>query len=222
MRFSNFQNALLLMGAGIVFLFAGCQPNVNVEVVDLNKVLDVFEKTLAELDGDDKEAASADDIKSLKEEDKEKENLFLTTFATNLNKAKIMKDPVGVEFANAGTINGFTDKDGNNQKSSTEKQVFTLDLDMERNRVVATDNNNHYRDYHYRPRFGFFSGYMLGSMLSRSNSYYSGPRATAKPDYSKKTMSPKNYHSSAVAKAKSAARSSYRSRSGSRGFSFGK
>lgn len=222
MRFTklNFIVAMLL-SVGIVS-FAGCTSTVNVDVVDLNKVLDAFETTLEELDGED-ESGSAESLNQPVEEDKEKESEFLTAFAKNLNTANVTKGPVGVEFNESGSIIGFADSDNNNVKSSAEKQVFTLDLDFERNRVVASDNSGHYRDHRYRPRFGFFSGYMLASMLNRNNSYYTGARASARPDYSKKTMSPKNYHSSAVSKAKTAARrTSTRSRSGSKGFSFGK
>ena len=210
---------VLLFCVGAVCV-AGCS-GVNVDVVDLNKVLDSFESTLAELDGGD-ETASADALAQPVEEDKEKENEFLAAFAKNLNAAKVVKRTVGVEFNESGSIIGFADGDKNNTKSTTEQQLFTLDIDAERNRVVASDTGGHYRDHHYRPRFGFFSGYMLGSMLRRNTSYYSGARMSAKPDYSKKTMSPKNYYSSAVSKAKTTARASSRSRSGSRGFSFGK
>ena len=221
MQFSKHAAVCFLAGS-LIILVGGCQPNIEVEVVDLNKVLDIFDQTLQQLDGDDKEATSAEQLKDVTEEDKDKESEFLTKFANNLNQAKLIKGPIGVEFASAGTIDGFSDKDGNNIRSTSEKQLFSLDLDPARNRVVATDNGGHYRDHQYRPRFGFFTGYMLGSMMNRSNSYYTGARATSKPDYSNKSMSPKNYHASAVSKAKTAARASYRSRSGSRGFSFGK
>ena len=221
MQFAKLSYISLVLSCVAVVLVAGCSSNVNVDVVDLNKVLDTFESTLAELDGGD-ETGSADALAQPAEEDKEKEKEFLTAFAKNLNAAKVVKRTVGVEFNESGSIIGFADGDKNNTKSTTEQQLFTLDIDAERNRVVASDTGGHYRDHHYRPRFGFFSGYMLGSMLRRNTSYYSGARASAKPDFSKKTMSPKNYHSSAVSKAKTTARSSSRSRSGSRGFSFGK
>ena len=210
--------SFLLFSVAAIFV-AGCST--PVDVVDLNKVLDTFESTLVQLDGDD-ETGSSDALAQPVEENKEKESEFLATFAKNLNTAKVVKRTVGVEFNASGSIIGFADSDKNNTKSATEQQLFTIDIDAERNRVVASDTGGHYRDHQYRPRFGFFSGYMLGSMLNRNNSYYSGARASAKPDFSKKTMSPKNYHASAVSKAKTTARSSSRTKSGSRGFSFGK
>ena len=221
MRYLKLNFVVAMLAVGIVSI-AGCTSTVNVDIVDLNKVLDAFETTLTELDGED-ESGSADSLNQPVEEDKGKESEFLTAFAKNLNTAKVMRGPVGVEFNESGSIIGFADGDKNNIKAGSEKTVFTLDLDLDRNRVVASDNSGHYRDHRYRPRFGFFSGYMLGSMLNRNNRYYSGSRASARPDYSKKTMSPKNYHTSAVSKAKTAARrTSTRSRSGSKGFSFGK
>ncbi len=231
--------------AGLVGLLAlnGCSSG-NVEVVDLNKVLDVFQATLTELDGVDEsvtassvtgtspdngaETPNATDPGAAKEEPAKQEEKeehttkFLTLFAKKLNEAKVSANPVGVEFAQSGTIKGFTDTNSNNTRDSGEKDLFTLDIDAANSRVVASDGT-YYRDHRYRPRFGFFSGYMIGSMMNRNRSYYSGSRAAMKPDFSKKTMSPKSYHSSAVTKARTAARSSgARSRSGSRGMSFGK
>ena len=219
MQFAKVNYVSFLLFSVAAILVAGCST--PVDVVDLNKVLDTFESTLVQLDGDD-ETGSSDALAQPVEENKEKESEFLTTFAKNLNTAKVVKRTVGVEFNASGSIIGFADSDKNNTKSATEQQLFTIDIDAERNRVVASDTGGHYRDHQYRPRFGFFSGYMLGSMLNRNNSYYSGARASAKPDFSKKTMSPKNYHASAVSKAKTTARSSSRTKSGSRGFSFGK
>ncbi len=206
-----------------VISFCGCSP--SVEVVDLNKVLDVFQATLSELDGDDEsvDAAEIEGAEVAAGEEKEKQEQFLATFRTNLNAAKLVASPIGVKMHESGTINGFSDKDNDNVQDSGELELFKVDMDVEGKRLVASDGAGHHRDHTYRRRHGFFTGYMLGSMLNRNRGYYSGARASLKPDYSKTAMSPKTYHKSAVAKAKTAARSSSaRSRSGSRGFSFGK
>ena len=238
-------------------LVSGCSSSASVEVVDLNKVLDVFSATLTELDG--KEAADvkaeaegdakAGDVKTevakasgakgqavaaqkvvgievVDEEDKAKTDSFVKLFRTKLNAAKLLSTPIGVKIEESGIINGFADKDSNNVMGAGEKSVFKIEIDEQGNRVVASDGGGHYRDHSYHRRsHGFFTGYMFGRMMSRNRGYYSGARASARPNYSKTNMSPKTYHASAVSKAKAAARtstSSSRSKAGSRGMSIGK
>ena len=213
-------------------LVGGCSST-PVEVVDLNKVLDIFSATLTELDGKqaaDVDAAAGDDaenqavvgVEVVDAEDKEKTESFITLFRTKLNAAKLVSKPIGVKIEDSGVINGFADNDNNNVMGAGEKSIFKIEIDEERNRVVATDGGGHYRDHRYRGR-GLLTGYLLGRMLSRNRGYYTGARANAKPNYGKTNMSPKSYHASAVSKAKASAKaSSARSRSGSKGVSFGK
>lgn len=216
----------------LLALVGGCN-SVAVDVVDLNKVLDLFAESLTELDG--KEAANVkaeggDDandqavvgIEVVESEDKSKTDSFVKLFRSKLNAAKLVSKPIGVKIEESGVINGFADSDNNNVMGAGEKSIFKIEIDEAGDRVVATDGGGHYRDHRYRGR-GIMTGYFLGRMLSRNRSYYTGSRASARPDYSKTKMSSKSYHASAVSKAKASARStSARSRSGSRGLSFGK
>jgi len=222
----------LLLCFGFVATFCGCKGT-QVDVVDLNKVLDLFQASLTELDG--KESANAVagaegetteegvvGIEVVEKEDEAKKNEFLTLFTAKLNAAKLVSKPIGVTLHDSGTINGFADVNKNSAQDAGEKELFKIEIDEERGRVVASDGGGHYRDHHYRSN-RFFSGYLLGSMLSRNRNYYTGARAGAKPNYGTKTMSPKTYHKSAVTKARASAKaSSARTRSGSKGFSFGK
>lgn len=217
----------------LMALVCGCST-VAVDVVDLNKVLDLFAESLSELDGDkaanvnaeggdDTDSKAVVGIEVVQDEDKSKTDSFIKLFRTKLNAANLVSTPIGVKIEESGVINGFADSDNNNAMGAGEKSLFKIEIDEERNRVVATDNGGHYRDHRYRGRRGIMTGYLLGRMMSRNRGYYSGSRASAKPDYSKTKMSAKSYHASAVSKAKATARaSSARSRSGSRGMSFGK
>ena len=220
MRYANFVVVSILLA-----FVAGC-GDVSVEVVDLNKVLDIFDKTLTELDK--KEGGEEAEVAEVKAGDEKegKRKEFLDLYAKNLNAAKLIKSKIGVQMEASGDVIGFKDGNGNNVKDSIEKKIFTVMIDTEGGRLIAKDEANHHRDHRYRPRGGFFTGYLIGSMMGRNRSYYSGARAATKPNYKGMTMSPKNYHSQAVSKAKAKARSarssSARSRSGSRGMSFGK
>jgi hypothetical protein len=223
----------ILLCLGLLTTFCGCQSTV-VDVVDLNKVLDEFQATLTELDGKQAAAAKADGgdaeaeeqevvgIEVVDQEDDAKKEEFLSLFRTKLNAAKLISKPIGVTLHESGTINGFADIDKDNVQDAGEKELFKIEIDDERGRVIASDGGGHYRDHRYRPS-GFFTGYLLGSMLGRNRSYYSGARSSMKPNHSTTKMSPKTYHKTAVSKARSAAKStSTRTRSGSKGFSFGK
>lgn len=158
---------------------------------------------------------------------------FLKKFAGNLNDAKIVEDPVGVRLNADGSIEGFVDKDQNMQMSGAEeKSLFKIQIDTESNppRLIASqtvEGDTYHRDrrYRYRPG-GMFMGYMLGSMMGRQSGYYSGARAGSRPRFSGMNMSPRGYHTSAVSKARTAAKARTRSsgarRGGSRGFRGGK
>lgn len=168
-------------------------------------------------------------------EEEEKKNIskidqFLKKYTAALNKAKLVKYQLGTQFSSGGAIIGFKDDNKNGKKEAQEKQVFLLEIDAERDRIVATDTqNNYHRDYHYRSHWhssgtGLFAGYFIGSMLGRQSRFggFSSSR------FRNMRMSPKSYHSSATSKAKStfnrtsSKSSSARSSGGSRSFFRGK
>lgn len=229
--------------ASLVLLTTGCgRP--AVEVIDLNGVLTIMasvldeqnaasqmtEKSAAEDENqltDDESVAAAMLTQSIAttERDTATEQDFAQEFSKRLNEAKLLSTPIGVSVDETGDVIGFTDSNRNNIRESGDNQLFKVQVDPAGERLIASDQDGHSRPHHYR---GFGSGMFLGYMLSRNMGYYSGSRAAAKPDFSKRAMSPQNYHSSAVSKARTKASAfrnssaSSRSRSGSGGFSFGK
>lgn len=150
---------------------------------------------------------------------------FLGLFAANLNKAKVLSKPLGVRLEPSGAIVGFTDADKDMTKEAGDDDVFKIEIDPQGGRVIATDLRHGYRrddsysGIHggYYAGGGFFTGYMLGSMMNRQNSYYAQP-GHVRPNYRAMSMSPSNYHASAVSRA----RSSARARGGSGSFGWGK
>ncbi|MCH2129903.1 MAG: hypothetical protein MK179_12205 [Pirellulaceae bacterium] len=239
-RFHDFGwTSVLLVGVSLLCMVgtSGCVTHTNVEVIDLNQVLDILMATM-----DESDAASAanpanssqpEDIAQVAaaEEDAAKQQELLTRFATELNSRKLIQSPIGVSLNANGAIEGFTDRNQNMTKDTGDKKLFTVQIDSDRKRLIASDTNDYHREHPYRPRMGgFFTAYMLGSMLGRQNSFYA---TQPKPRFDNMKMSPKNYHASAVNAVRSKVRSkssrparsrsrSARSRSGSRGFSFGK
>lgn len=232
-----------LVAALLVSLtLTGCGASYNVEMIDLDKVLDILIATLDELDGGDADSVDATAVAKATTGDGEaatevavpetandeaKDKQFANAFRINLNAAKLMSQPIGISVNDAGEIQGFTDTNNDNVQGSGEGQLFKIEIDAEGQRLIASDTSGNHRDHRYRPRFGFFTGYMIGSMFNRQSGYYSGSRSSLRPKYGSMSMSPKGYHAGAVAKARSAAKakaaaSSARSKTGSRGFSFGK
>ncbi len=192
-------------------LLTGCST--STEIIDLNKVLDIMTATLEELKQESPASAADPAQETIEPLDNEFEaaeynEIFLTRFAANLNKAKLISSSIGVGMLNTGAIEGFIDKNKNSKKETSEKKLFTVEIDSERNRLIATDTQNQYRrSSHYRPG-GLFTGFLLGSMLSRQR--HSGIRSSR---FSNMKMSDKNYHKAATSKAKSSARSKSSSRS---------
>lgn len=264
----------LLFTCLFILLSGGCSSDPEVEVIDLNKVLDILmgilEKpadnsnnvikdgskdgaksegsdgyvfaNLMAISGEEEANQKLSDVetKALLEvteqkDDSAKRQMFIETFAGQLNEAELVKSPLWVEFDEKGVLNGFADKNSNKKNDSNEKTYFTIQIDADKGRLIASDGTyNRDQEYSYRPGFGmggFFMGYMLGNMLNRQNNFYRGNPDTKKPDFSKMKMNPPNYHAGAVKTAKERARaakesrkrsSSVRSKSSSRSFSSGK
>jgi hypothetical protein len=218
---------------------AGCATSSSVDVVDLNKVLDAL---VAVLDEDSKEAgeaklaaSDANNPESTSEtaipaidpaaQDPTKQVDFLKRYAAKLNELKVMSSPVGVAFTQGGEIIGFKDPNQNEVQDDGETKEFSVTVDAANSRLIASDNEGYHRPYGYRPGGGFLTGYLIGSMLGRQNSFYSGGMAAARPNFTNTPMSAANYHSQAVSSARSkvsSSASSARVRTGSKGFSFGK
>jgi len=231
----------LLSASSLLLFSVGCGSQ-NVDVVDLNKVIDALvavldEKgaakgidagtaTIAASDGN-AEVSSTAEIQAL-EPDKQNpalESSFLKSYTDKLNEMKAMNTTVGVSMTAGGEIIGFKDPNQNMIQDLDETKEFSVTIDPANNRLVASDNNGYHRphSYGFSPG-GMMMGYMLGSMMGRQRSYYSGPMSPAKPSFNNTPMSPANYHKSAASSVRStrSAGSSARSMSGSKGFSFGK
>ncbi|MCA9566535.1 MAG: hypothetical protein KC656_01790 [Myxococcales bacterium] len=155
----------------------------------------------------------------------ELEAMFLKTFAANLNKSKETigyGKPLGVAFEKDGSFLGFEDPNGNMTKDAGEKDVFKVEVDWERERLIATDlqHKDYHRDHTYRPSgMGFFGGYMVGRMLGGQTS-----AGITSSRFSSMTMKPSGYHKS-VPGARSYSKSgssSVRSSGGSRSYRGGK
>ncbi len=172
--------------------------------VDLEKLTKSFEKNVS---GDSK------DLNAFKKDVNDKSKGIYTG-----------KDPVDVTMIKDGGVVGYVNKDTEPDYDATkDEKVFELQVAPEEKNVVAKDRyDNHYR---YRPTgSGFFTGYLIGSMLTNQRSYYGGRtyRAPTGVSYKKPGYYNRMKSSSRSSSFRSGSRSSYRSGSRSGGFGSGK
>ena len=152
----------------------------------------------------------------------------LNQFEKTVNdKSKDIYDGPGhvdVTMGKSGAVIGYKNKNTEpTYEKDADEKVFELNVDKKDKRVVARDRHNHY--YRHRPSSGFFTGYLVGSMLSSQRSYYGGRyyRAPSNVRYQRSGYYSRVRSGSRSRSFRSGSRSRS-SRSGSRsgGFGFGK
>ena len=171
----------------------GCDSQTE-DVVDLNKVVDALvavldegakpnaagaapAKATASPSDATAEITSTAEIEAIEPEkqDPAKEGDFLNKYAAKLNEMKAMNSVVGVSMSPGGEIIGFKDSNHNMVQDFGESKEFTVTIDPANNRLVASDNNGYHRPHGYGFSPGnMMMGYMLGSMMGRQGSFYSG------------------------------------------------
>lgn len=145
-------------------LLTGCSESVT--SADLDRVLDVTADTLymapSEDQGNNEEALQS----------------LVTSLQHNFNKAdpKVHEGPIGVNLQSDGSFLGFQDKNTNNIQDSGEAKLFTVEIDAEKERLIATDVNNTVRDHSFSGT-SLLAGYLLGSLLSRQKAAGVNPSA---------------------------------------------
>ncbi len=206
----------------LLMIFSSCSSQQK-EVIDLDKVLTVMKSTLdqlnqttpilAEVNPDVAEAESFLPIPP-DQQNVGHTQTFIQTFETNLNNAGISKNKIGAVMAKDGSVEGYLDYNKNGTQDINEKTAFKIEIDAERNRLIATDTQNKYRrSSGYSFAQGMFAGYLLRSMFGRQRGMGIMPSR-----FSNMKMSKDNYKSS----ARSSSRKSARSSGGSRSFKGGK
>ncbi len=211
-----------LLFATLLLVFSGCSSQQK-ETIDLDKVLTVMQATLDELNKTtpirsemNPEVAEAESFLPIPPEQQNDgyNQTFIQKFEMNLNNAGISKNKIGAMMAKDGSVEGYLDFNKNGTQDINEKTAFKIEIDTERNRLIATDTQNKYRrSTGYSFAQGMFAGYLLRSMLGRQRGMGIMPSR-----FSNMKMSKNNYRTSARSSMKKTARSS----GGSRSFKGGK
>lgn len=168
--------------AGVVLsgsiLISACSE--SVDSADLDRVLDVTADTLYQFE---QSGPSADDSAV---------DAFAKELQTNMRTANphVHKGPLGVEAKADGSFVGYYDKNDNMQRDSGEKDLFKVEIDSEKQRLIATDTNGYVRDHRFSGT-GFLAGMLVGHLLSRQRAAGVNPKSLS----NKQAMSKSQYKS---------------------------
>ncbi len=170
----------MLAGAVLssTMLIVACSE--DVKSADLDRVLDVTADTLYKFE---QSGPSADDSAV---------TAFAKELQTNMRTAspQVHPGPLGVEAKQDGSFVGYYDKNDNMQRDSGEKDLFTVEIDSEKQRLIATDTNGYVRDHRFSGT-GFLAGMLIGHLLNRQRAAGVNPKSLS----NKKAMSSSQYKS---------------------------
>lgn len=189
-----------ILGVSAITL-AGC--NVAPKAADLGQVLD---RTVYALEyvAQAKPDATVDDIT---EDDVKK---FETIMGQIMNATPAFYDkPLGVNLLEDATFSGFTDANANNVKDEGDTQIFTVEIDAENSRLIATDTISGQSTSRRSAGTGFIAGALIGRLIGRQRAAGVKPGAFN----NRKVASRADYNKNSPAAKKAAAKS--RTRSGS-------
>jgi len=175
-----------------ILMFSACSD--KAPSVDLKKVLEITEQTLTQFED---RAVGSENAPSI--------DAFAEEFAANLNTATppVYPEPLGVIAGEDGSFKGYQDSDGNSVQDSGEADLFTIEIDGEGSRLIATDVNSTVQDRHFSGG-GLLAGLLIGQMLGRQRAAGVNPKSLS----SKKSTPARSSNTSAKSKAGSGSHSS--------------
>ena len=187
------KNKLASLGLSIIatLFIVGCGTSSQVPP-DLDKILDITSNTLLEFQDNEAE---------LKEEEAMK--AFVAQLEQNLNSSNpvVHQGTIGIQLKEDGSLLGYDNPNNNEIKDSGESELFTIEIDSEKNRLIATDISGTSRDHHFSGT-GLLAGLLIGHLLSRQRAAGVNPKSLAN-----KTVTPKSSYQNARSRAGSGSHS---------------
>lgn len=152
------------------------------QTADLGQVLDRTEWTLNEYQG----YLGENNITEVGDAEMAEFTAFYTTI---LNAdPRFYDDTLGLEIMEDATFLGFADTNANGLQDDGEGKVFTVEIDEENNRLIATDVAGNASDLRFSGT-GFIAGMLIGNMISRQRA-----AGVSKGSFSNRTVTPRaNY-----------------------------
>lgn len=115
--------------------------------------------------------------------------------------------PVGVAIEADATFSGFIDNNMDNIQDSGETEIFTVEIDAENNRLIATDTVSGQATSVRSAATGFIAGALIGRLMGRQRAAginrgaFNSRNVQSRADYNKTRPAPKR--SSARSKSRS-------------------
>jgi len=158
--------ALSLVGA---FALVGCKA--KVESPDLGQVLDRTVYAMEYYHG--QVTSNPDEVVEVSDE-MLGEFTGVMTQVMNASPSFYSKN-LGMSLEEDASFKGFEDKNANNVRDSGEKDIFMVEIDAERSRLIATDLVSGEATTYRASGTGFLAGALVGRLLGRQS------RAGVKP-----------------------------------------
>lgn len=124
-------------------------------------------------------------------------DVFTSLLHQSMNfEPKFYKKPVGIKLREDAAFVGFADLNGNNVVDAGEKDIFTVEIDGEQNRIIATDVISGEGTYRLSGS-GLLTGYFIGRLLTRQRrsgvkpSSFANRSVKSSADYRKSRPAPK-------------------------------
>lgn len=118
---------------------------------------------------------------------------------------KFYDQPVGVDLLKDAKFSGYADKNANAVQDPGEEQIFTVEIDSENNRLIASDSDGTGTSLGFSGT-GFIAGALIGSLLARQSAAGIRPGS-----FNNRQVTPRSRYAAPASSRSSSARSSARS-----------
>ncbi len=191
---------LTLFACFILTFMSGCGNSSSNNRVDLDRVLQIMSETFNQIES---ESTYTSESVMMAE--------FERRFHADVNKAtpKLHQHTIGVLLHEDASVIGYSDINNNGIHDNNEHKLFKVEIDAAGQRLLASEGE---RVREHRAGSGFFTGFLIASMLSRQRT-----AGVSRNAFSNKKPTPKQSSSQQKRKTSSA-----KSRSKSGSFSRGK
>lgn len=175
----------IVSATALTMLLSACGG--SPESADLNAVLD---RTLVALDSYDT-YLTENNVTEVS--DQQMPTLLEGLHVSYNAEPKFYSAPIGVALKEDASFDGFKDDNSNNIKDGGESTIFTVEIDSENQRLIATDETG--TSTFRGAAAGFLAGALMGHLLSRQRGAGIKPGAFN----NRKVSSPDSYRSARAA-----------------------
>lgn len=176
--FQNIKGIAIIAVLGFVGYSVFLAPK-SEQTADLGQVLDRTEYVLTEYQG----YMGENGIENVGDE----EMAQFTAFYTDILNAepKFYDEQLGLEVMADATFLGFADGNANGIQDDGEGKVFTVEIDEENNRLIATDVAGQSSGLRFSGT-GFIAGALIGNMIGRQRA-----AGVSKGSFNNRTVTPR-------------------------------